>query len=177
MAKPSFHHWRHFWFTAGCVTSVGAGLAYMRHKNIVESQKIAIRLRDLNPFATKETSIFKEKSVMLPSILNNVAEMIRINWTTASPGQKVVWGIIGVNSLVFLGWRLPFAQAFMNKHFVHHPTANRPYTLLTCVFSHQQLAHFAFNMMALNSLYTFYQNSNFISSEQTLAFYLSAGLY
>ena len=170
----SFNNFRHLAFASGSIVSIGAGLAYYRHLNIIESSKFNIRLRDLNPFPAGSGPL-KEKSILVPTVVDNILEMLKVNWNTASGGQKCVWALIGVNSLVFIGWRIPAMQSFMNKHFVHHPFGNRPYTLLTCVFSHQQPMHFAFNMLALNSLYTFYQHSNQISTEQTLAFYLSAG--
>ena len=150
-------------------------MTFLRHKNIKDSQALSIHRWDFNPFKSRPEPLLKEKPVLLPTFISNTIEMLEINWNSAHSSQKVVWGIIGLNALVFLGWRLPAAHSFMNRHFVHHPYANRPYTLLTCVFSHQQIAHFAFNMMALNSLFTFYQLSNRISTEQTVTFYLSAG--
>jgi membrane associated rhomboid family serine protease len=116
------------------------------------------------------------KEAQLPPLLENIYQYLYGKYKQADSSQLVVWGLISVNAIIFAGWQLPFAANFMNRHFVYVPSSNRAYTLFTSCFSHQGFAHFAFNMMALNSLYTFYQQANRISGEQTLAFYLNAGV-
>jgi len=67
--------------------------------------------------------------------------------------QLASLGIIGFNALVFLAWRVPRWGDKMSRYFMHWPVGpnHRVITLATSVFSHQSLAHFAFNSIALYS--------------------------
>ena len=67
--------------------------------------------------------------------------------------QLASLGIIGLNALVFLAWRVPRWGDKMSRYFMHWPVGpnHRVITLATSVFSHQSLAHFAFNSIALYS--------------------------
>jgi len=112
--------------------------------------------------------------------------------------QLASLGIIGFNALVFLAWRVPRWGDKMSRYFMHWPVGpnHRVITLATSVFSHQSLAHFAFNSIALYSFgsaaYTWLSrpnvkdidavsgsrssSSSFFGFDHGLAFFLAAGL-
>jgi membrane associated rhomboid family serine protease len=68
--------------------------------------------------------------------------------------KMVIYGIIGVNFIVFLLWnasfRIPKLYHFMRNNFEINPSS-KLITLLTSGFSHQTLLHFSFNMIAFYS--------------------------
>ncbi|RKP24686.1 hypothetical protein SYNPS1DRAFT_16820 [Syncephalis pseudoplumigaleata] len=96
-----------------------------------------------------------------------------VKWYNTSANDRFLAGIIGLNTAVFLAWQIPMLAPFMVRHFMHYPGVSRSYTLLTACFSHKDLWHFGFNMMAL---WSFGQGMlNWMSREEFAAFYLSAG--
>jgi rhomboid-like protein len=102
--------------------------------------------------------------------------VLKEQFSGMSTTDKIIWGIIGINTVVFLAWQIPNPRVymFMNKHFVHHYLSKKPYTLLTSSFSHSELFHFLFNMMALKS---FGQAAGaLLGPEQFLALYLSGAI-
>ncbi|KAI8086996.1 uncharacterized protein B0P05DRAFT_533248 [Gilbertella persicaria] len=79
--------------------------------------------------------------------------------------NKVLWTLIGTNATVFLGWQYaiqsykqfgdPAWLEWMSRHFVSSEDAvnhGRYHTLLTSVFSHQDLTHLGVNMLVLHSM-------------------------
>ena len=110
-----------------------------------------------------------------PDFVLNLRDIVELKWEAADKSTKLVWGLIGLNVLVFGAWQIPRWSAFMTRHFLHVPGAGRSYTAFTASFSHQQIMHLGFNMMALNGFFPLFQYSAGLSPEQTLAFYLSAG--
>ena len=74
-------------------------------------------------------------------------------WATTLSPYHATYTVIAFNTLVFLAWRIPTpaVQSFMTRHFTHQPLSGKSYTLLTSVFSHYSIAHFAFNMLAFYS--------------------------
>jgi membrane associated rhomboid family serine protease len=167
----------HVAFSVGFIgTTIGIA-TYLRHESIwQDSKRRLFEFRYKIPFSTKEPMILQQKPEYVPEFLFNIKEMIRLQIENARPAQKTVWTIMGINCLVFAAWRIPSLHSFMSRHFIHTPALNRPYTLLTCVFSHQSPLHLIFNMMALNSFMPFLQESKGLSTEQIVAFYLSAGI-
>ncbi|KAI0766644.1 hypothetical protein BD413DRAFT_480888 [Trametes elegans] len=69
----------------------------------------------------------------------------------ASEGKRMCWAIGAVNLAVWAAWRVPRWNAFMIRSFTHNALSGRSYTLLTSVFSHDNIFHLAFNCMALAS--------------------------
>jgi membrane associated rhomboid family serine protease len=69
--------------------------------------------------------------------------------------QAFLFGIIGVNTLVFFGWQQEKRdqRIFMRKHFTlsYHGIVNhhRWHTLFTATISHESLGHFLGNMLTL----------------------------
>ncbi|CAH1781320.1 unnamed protein product, partial [Owenia fusiformis] len=96
-------------------------------------------------------------------------------WSNLSPGKKMVAGIIGINSLVFLLWRIPAAQGLMMRYFLSSPFMGASsLSMLGSVFSHRGLFHFGANMYVLWSFTDVIEQT--LGKEQFLAVYLSAGV-
>ena len=167
----------HILFAGGMMgLSIGTCLT-IKHKRILEGeQDIQKRwLFNLYPSPTQDSSLIKlEKD----SFFSRLQFIVSKNLGNLKEEEKVVWALIALNSLVFAAWQLPSlrVQKFMNKWFVHMPIANRPVTLITSVFSHQNTLHFGANMLALYSFFPSFRKSN-ISTEQVLSLYLSAGIF
>lgn len=67
-------------------------------------------------------------------------------------GETVLYGLIGVNALVFAAWQLEASRGFMTRHFMCSLNRIKElqfHTLVTCTFSHIQFGHLAVNMLAL----------------------------
>lgn len=67
-------------------------------------------------------------------------------------GEHVLYGLIGVNALVFVGWQLESTQRFMMRHFtcsLGRIKELQLHTLITCTFSHMEFGHLAVNMLVL----------------------------
>ena len=174
----------HVLFGVGLSGSIICGAFFLRHQSIwsdykQKEQRQPKSLIDLfsGQFKYPSTRSNQILSQQEGSFLENFTEIVTRNLETASKSQKILWALIATNSIVFAAWRIPRLSRFMTRNFVHLPIANRPWTLLTCVFSHQSLVHFTFNMMALNSFYLSFERSGYLSSEQTLACYLTAGIF
>jgi len=76
--------------------------------------------------------------------------------------KRVIFAILGVNTLVFIGWysakslyqekRDARSLQWMYDNFTssyRNLREGRVWTLLTCVFSHEQVVHFALNSLAI----------------------------
>ncbi|KAJ3375940.1 hypothetical protein GGF31_000005 [Allomyces arbusculus] len=80
--------------------------------------------------------------------------------------QATVYGILGANTVIFGMWqyaredlrqnRNPEWIMWMNKHFLlnWNNAMSRPWTLITCNFSHADLGHFLVNSLVLYSFGT-----------------------
>jgi membrane associated rhomboid family serine protease len=99
--------------------------------------------------------------------------------------QRFLWGLVGVNATVFGLWQYSEStrnfplNKFLMRHFtlsefgvrVHH----RFHTMLTAAFSHRDLSHFAFNMIAL---YTFGVNTiHYLGLQRFALLYLGGALF
>lgn len=170
-------------FSPALFTSVFVGCTigtcfYIRHKTIwqehlesldTKKQLDRIYKRIFRPVG--DEPLLRHSS----SVFVNIRDIFQLKFKNATSAEIVTWSLIGVNIAVFAAWRLPMLQGFMNRHFVHIPATGRSYTMLTSTFSHSSGMHLAFNMMALNGFLPTFQQSSGFSTEQTLAFYLSAG--
>ncbi|KAF9433710.1 hypothetical protein BGZ76_009082 [Entomortierella beljakovae] len=114
------------------------------------------------------------QQIGIPVEIQKMFIMVRSRWLELSPGERTIWGIIGVNSVVFAAWQIPRLSPFMTKWFLHHPARGQSITLLTSMFSHQHFWHFGLNMFALYSFGVPLHDQ--MGKEQFLAFYLSAGV-
>lgn len=114
-------------------------------------------------------------------------------WRINSPASRVApAALIGLMVPVFLAWQVRAWQPFMRKWFTHYPVVFRGgearscVTMITSVFSHKDLWHFAFNSIALYSFgtaaYAYLQQPGSLSlptstdTPQFLAFFVVAGL-
>lgn len=94
-------------------------------------------------------------------------------------GHGTISCLIGLNLLVFGGWRLlPLKfQPFMTRWFTNHPvwcTGPRNLNLVTASFSHQHLVPLALNMAGLWYFGSALQD--ILGEQQFLAFYLSSAV-
>ncbi|KAK9825451.1 hypothetical protein WJX81_001933 [Elliptochloris bilobata] len=112
----------------------------------------------------------------LPFGLRQGAEELHARWTELRPSVRVVLSVIGVNTGVFLLWRVPLLRGFCNRYLMQAlpPQHTRPVTMLTSNFSHSSLLHLGINMLAFwgfgNAM------AQELGAEQFLAFYVSAGM-
>ncbi|KAK3715548.1 hypothetical protein LTR37_007036 [Vermiconidia calcicola] len=76
---------------------------------------------------------------------------------------RIVWTIIGVNAAVFGAWQLAITEKNqtlyrnLDENFklsLNNWKDGRAWTIITSAFSHQMLAHFAFNMMSFHAFGT-----------------------
>lgn len=98
------------------------------------------------------------------------------------PGPNVTKALIAVNAAVFLLWQAartdPELWPVMWGHFsvsAVHLGQGRWWTLLTSVFSHNQLWHIAINMLVLWSFGSFLER--LVGSRFFLGFYLVSGVF
>ena len=160
----------HLIFTAGFLSVTVTGLS-LYHHNQIYNQANGQRFKDLLNFKQ-----FQKQNKPSESLFENLKTMVKTTFQNTPESKKVVFGLVGINTLVFLAWQVPQLSRFMNRHFVHLPIRSSPHTLLTCVFSHQNLMHFGFNMMALTSFYPYFAAAGKFSTPEALSFYLSAGV-
>jgi hypothetical protein len=132
----------HFIFTAGFVTTAITGLSLYHHHQIYNNTQILGNLKNKLDF-----NLFSNRQAPSENVFENIKTMIRNKLKTTNDNTKVMYGLIGINTLVFISWQVPQWSRFMNRVFVHLPIRSSPFTLLTCVFSHQNLMHFGFNMV------------------------------
>ncbi|KAI9067952.1 rhomboid-domain-containing protein [Trametes sanguinea] len=111
----------------------------------------------------------------------------------ASEGKRICWAIGALNCAIWLAWRVPRWNAFMLRSFAHNARSGRSYTLLTSMFSHENIFHLMFNCLALASFgaaagqqliirYKKVEEERGLLSEPTpkwhlLALFISAGLF
>ncbi|KAG0274896.1 Rho- GTP-binding protein RhoN [Linnemannia exigua] len=114
------------------------------------------------------------QQIGIPVEIQKTLFMIRSRWMEFSPGERTVWSLIAINSVVFGAWQVPRLAPFMQKWFMHDPSSTRSITLLTSMFSHQHFWHFGLNMFALHSFAVPLHDQ--MGMEQFLAFYLTTGV-
>ncbi|WFD33844.1 rhomboid protease [Malassezia cuniculi] len=73
-------------------------------------------------------------------------------WLELPPSKKAVVPIIAVNACVFAAWHVPRLTPVVSRWFIHRACSPRVATMLTSVYSHRSLGHFALNNIALWSI-------------------------
>lgn len=96
-------------------------------------------------------------------------------WNNLSPVKKLVVGIIFLNTMVMIAWRLPAMQPILERNFLLFGESKNLTQLLGSVFSHHGIFHLGFNMVALYTISDLL--GNVFKPEQFLAFYLTSGVF
>ncbi|KAF9960532.1 hypothetical protein BGZ65_012186 [Modicella reniformis] len=181
-------------FTAASSFGAFALAAYVweRHQVTLMKRIQAWRSRPINDrpsareFVQAQTEILQEQwttvlehfrwiqQIGVPVEIQKMLFMMRSRWVELSPGERTIWTIIGLNSVVFAAWQVPRLSPFMNKWFLHNPSNGRSVTLLTSMFSHQHFWHFGLNMFALHSFAA--PLHDYMGKEQFIAFYITTGI-
>ncbi|KAJ2084225.1 hypothetical protein H4R24_000167 [Coemansia sp. RSA 988] len=110
----------------------------------------------------------------IPFEVKRTAIAFSDSWYQLSQGDRCIYTIVGLNAVVFSMWQIPRLLPFMARHFLHDPRSRLSYTMLTSTFSHREIWHFLFNMIALVSFGGSVAQT--MGAEQFSAFYLSAGV-
>lgn len=80
----------------------------------------------------------KEKISQWPIALQNVSltvsAFVGSFYYDASEGRRLCWSICALNTAIFLMWKIPRFNPFMNRAFTHDPLSGKSYTLLTSMF-------------------------------------------
>lgn len=96
-------------------------------------------------------------------------------WNSLLPGQKVVACLIGLNSFVFVLWRIRSLSPFMVKYFTSNPMSDAVcWPMLLSTFSHYSLWHLFANMYVLWSFAPVV--TKIFGKEQFVATYISAAM-
>ncbi|TFY72195.1 hypothetical protein EVG20_g817 [Dentipellis fragilis] len=77
-----------------------------------------------------------------PEVLQDVCAFMKHKYRElrlGSEGARAALLITGVNTAVWLAWKVPRLQPFMRVHFRHDPLSGKVYTTLTSIFSHETL--------------------------------------
>ncbi|UKZ80583.1 hypothetical protein TrVFT333_008345 [Trichoderma virens FT-333] len=90
-----------------------------------------------------------------------------------STSHATVGALIGINALVYLGWRIPPLWALFNRYMIFVVATVRPVTLFTAAFSHTKLSHLLVNMVPLWFVGTCLHDE--IGRADFLALYLGCG--
>jgi rhomboid-like protein len=149
-------------------------LAAVLYKQRIETEKIH---RKWLTFGYELKTSFNTTSGIishLPSVARKCYLMMKQEWDNLPEAKKGIYCYVAVNAIVFGCWQLRLLQPLMNRYFTHSPAAGLSITQLTSTFSHQSLAHFGFNMMALTSFGTLLYS--FLGREEFSAFYISSGV-
>jgi membrane associated rhomboid family serine protease len=133
----------HLLFTVGFVTTTVTVMTYIDHQSLYRLRPLYESMKSKKDILKRRLQEYRQQ--LKPT--NNISEVIKTFVSKTRDYEKVAYGLIAINSLVFLVWQVPSLSRFMNRHFVHLPIRSSPYTLFTCVFSHQNLMHFGFNMV------------------------------
>ncbi|KAI6232782.1 Peptidase, S54 family [Aphelenchoides fujianensis] len=160
---------RHLLRALGFIVGVGA-VAYTvtavveTLEQMLEHHRLQNSLEDLS-FQQFFSSSQQESPLPLPIEPNKLTD-----------GQKAVLGIIALNVLVSVIWRIPRAEAFMYRWFTNSFASKSLCSpMLLSVFSHYSPIHLALNMYVL---YSFAPVSvdRFLGFHHFLAFFTTAGV-
>jgi len=84
-------------------------------------------------------------------------KLIRANvlvpWYNTTDTERLKWFTVAGCAAVFIAWQAPLVplRNFMRTFWAHHPLSGRKITHLTATFSHQDIYHLGFNMVAFVS--------------------------
>ncbi|EFA74990.1 rhomboid family protein [Heterostelium album PN500] len=141
--------------------------------NIIKTPVLSLNnksIKNININNNSSSSILTRKSIIFNNN-NNQNVLMRYkptqsnrnyyqssSTTSASyiSSNALIWAIIAINGIIFIIWqdKTQDNQIFMYKNFTlsTQNLRERPYTLLTAAFSHNDLQHFLFNMLGLYTI-------------------------
>lgn len=157
------HHSQQWSFFGSTEESVLAELWREKHDLLIEKRHHLL-----------ENLAHRLDAIHLPLEIKRAIWMIGEKFATLSESEKTLAGLIAINTVVFACWQIPRLKPFMSKWFMHLPGSRQNVTLLTSCFSHQELFHFALNMVGLWSFGKVVHDA--LGREQFVAMYLSAGI-
>ncbi|KAG2121870.1 hypothetical protein DEU56DRAFT_833416 [Suillus clintonianus] len=149
---------------------------------------------ELGKYLQTQVNQLKDTLAEWPLALRNLVLSVYVqaaqSYLDAPEGRRLCWLICGVNTAIYLMWKIPRLAPFMTRSFTHHPLSGRSYTLLTSMFSHKSFIHLLANSMALASFgsaathyFTLEQLKHGEHQQEAtakwhfLAFFISAGLF
>ncbi|ORY92450.1 hypothetical protein BCR35DRAFT_297863 [Leucosporidium creatinivorum] len=144
----------------------------------LDPELASLRLREVVQRVRKAVGAFGD-DWRLPTILGQ-------SYLNLTEEKRTQLAIIGLTAGVFVAWNIPACRGFAGKYLWHDPLATRPVTLLTSIFAHKSLPHFAFNSIALWSIgsacSSYFDHHDDLLPRSTsryefLAFFVAAGLF
>ncbi|KAG1864903.1 hypothetical protein F4604DRAFT_1782701 [Suillus subluteus] len=149
---------------------------------------------ELGKYLQTQVNQIKDTLAEWPLALRNLILSVYVqaaqSYLDAPEGRRLCWLICGVNTAIYLVWKIPRLAPFMTRSFTHHPLSGRSYTQLTSMFSHKSFIHLLANSMALASFgsaathyFTLEQLKHGEHQQEAtakwhfLAFFISAGLF
>ncbi|KAG2071539.1 hypothetical protein BDR04DRAFT_1098000 [Suillus decipiens] len=149
---------------------------------------------ELGKYLQAQVNQLKDTLAEWPLALRNLILSVYVqaaqSYLDAPEGRRLCWLICGVNTAIYLVWKIPRLAPFMTRSFTHHPLSGRSYTLLMSMFSHKSFIHLLANSMALASFgsaathyFTLEQLKHGEHQQEAtakwhfLAFFISAGLF
>ncbi|KAI8876007.1 hypothetical protein K501DRAFT_262919 [Backusella circina FSU 941] len=109
-----------------------------------------------------------EQITLLPEYVKNQVYQITQAYINLPESKKTITGLIGLNMLVFLAWRIPPLQPSLQRQFFSG--RNR----ITSCFAHRNALHLTVNMVGLYIFGPLVYDV--LGREQFLAFYISLGM-
>ena len=82
--------------------------------------------------SVKET--ISQWPIALQNISLTVSAFVGSFYYDTSEGRRLCWSLCALNTAIFLMWKIPRLNAFMNRAFTHDPLSGKSYTLLTSMF-------------------------------------------
>ncbi|KAH7098187.1 hypothetical protein BKA62DRAFT_714109, partial [Auriculariales sp. MPI-PUGE-AT-0066] len=159
--------WKHVLF---CLGVSGGVLAYGAYKTETETQRIADKLsrtgltfqprdmrnaRRIEQLEGAERSLRDRNAGKRDEDLSLQEKLVRGNilvpWFNTSEEDKFKWYIVAGCVAVWIAWQAPPLRSSMQRWFSHDPLRGHKVTHLSSAFSHQDLAHLAFNLIAFSS--------------------------
>lgn len=121
---------RHVIFT---VSGIGLTFGLLSLSNTYKSTSSSYQ----SSYQQRLRDAFKKLKKRDESLIGTFYRDVKYFWNQQSQGQKLAFGIIGINSIIFGLWQIPRLSSFMQRYFVHDPASGRVLTLWTSAYSHQ----------------------------------------
>lgn len=165
--------------------STRANVRLTRHEEDPRAKYHKERARTALPEEPPEMSVYQR---LMPSALMTVAVILGSlllveTYTPPSretrlfpdipPSVATITGILLINLVAFMAWRILPAQRFMLRNMIYHPGFPRVAAVIGSVFSHQTVSHLVSNMLVLGLIGTYLHEE--IGRAPFVAVFMSAG--